>query len=313
MLITELKAKETILSLITGKVFIINCHGCKEIRFPEQEAPVRQKGEQGFPRQTQGDFFAGAGGSGGTVILSRADDGRHPESFAGTGDVKFSGFIARLHHAAGNGHPAQICLFRTVDGPILFGRTQAESIFFDVEKIRFTNTKSYRKKQQRNQKEIKINDFSAKLDYWVPVSDSRTNNDPHITYSSYDGGGKVFDLNAHIDGFNPSMTEQEYYNDQLSKLFDTLNVNDIINMFYEYEYNRELWETVSCFNDFCHNHIQDCSTVVAQSLQEFDKYFNLKQTSRSSIETKSHFLVSPEKSKQPFCAATSFAKRICQR
>ena len=38
MLITELKAKETILSLITGKVFIINCHGCKEIRFPEAEA-----------------------------------------------------------------------------------------------------------------------------------------------------------------------------------------------------------------------------------------------------------------------------------
>ena len=29
MLITELKAKEPILSLVSGKVFIINCHGCK--------------------------------------------------------------------------------------------------------------------------------------------------------------------------------------------------------------------------------------------------------------------------------------------
>jgi electron transport complex protein RnfC len=38
MLITELKAKETILSLTEGKVFIINCHGCKEIHFPEKEA-----------------------------------------------------------------------------------------------------------------------------------------------------------------------------------------------------------------------------------------------------------------------------------
>ena len=38
MLITELKAKETILSLTCGKVFIINCHGCKEIHFPEHEA-----------------------------------------------------------------------------------------------------------------------------------------------------------------------------------------------------------------------------------------------------------------------------------
>ena len=38
MLITELKSKETILSLIRGKVFVINCHGCREIRFPEAEA-----------------------------------------------------------------------------------------------------------------------------------------------------------------------------------------------------------------------------------------------------------------------------------
>ena len=43
MLITELKAKETILSLCSGKVFIINCHGCKEIRFPEKEAEELQK------------------------------------------------------------------------------------------------------------------------------------------------------------------------------------------------------------------------------------------------------------------------------
>ena len=39
MLITELKSKETILSLADGKkVFVINCHGCKETHFPEKEA-----------------------------------------------------------------------------------------------------------------------------------------------------------------------------------------------------------------------------------------------------------------------------------
>ena len=43
MLITDLKAKDAILSLITGKVFIINCHGCKEIYFPEEEANALQK------------------------------------------------------------------------------------------------------------------------------------------------------------------------------------------------------------------------------------------------------------------------------
>ena len=43
MLITELKAKETILSLAEGKVFVINCHGCRETRFPEKEADELQK------------------------------------------------------------------------------------------------------------------------------------------------------------------------------------------------------------------------------------------------------------------------------
>ena len=43
MLITELKATETILSELTGKVFVINCHGCREIRFPEAEAEAFQR------------------------------------------------------------------------------------------------------------------------------------------------------------------------------------------------------------------------------------------------------------------------------
>ena len=44
MLITQLKAKETITSLTAGKkVFIINCHGCKEVHFPEKEAVELQK------------------------------------------------------------------------------------------------------------------------------------------------------------------------------------------------------------------------------------------------------------------------------
>ena len=38
MLITELKNKDTILSSIQGKVFVIICHGCREIYFPERQA-----------------------------------------------------------------------------------------------------------------------------------------------------------------------------------------------------------------------------------------------------------------------------------
>ena len=43
MLITQLKDKETILSLLEGKVFIINCHGCREVSFPEEEAMELRK------------------------------------------------------------------------------------------------------------------------------------------------------------------------------------------------------------------------------------------------------------------------------
>ena len=43
MLITELKNTEAIKALLTGKVFIINCHGCKEVWFPEHEAEEFQK------------------------------------------------------------------------------------------------------------------------------------------------------------------------------------------------------------------------------------------------------------------------------
>ena len=43
MLITELKSKETLDALVSGKVFVINCHGCKEIHFPEAEANAYQK------------------------------------------------------------------------------------------------------------------------------------------------------------------------------------------------------------------------------------------------------------------------------
>ena len=43
MLITELKSKEAISALVNGKVFIVNCHGCKEVHFPEAEADELQK------------------------------------------------------------------------------------------------------------------------------------------------------------------------------------------------------------------------------------------------------------------------------
>ena len=38
MLITELKSKESIDALLGAKAFIINCFGCKEVSFQEEEA-----------------------------------------------------------------------------------------------------------------------------------------------------------------------------------------------------------------------------------------------------------------------------------
>ncbi|MBQ4551243.1 MAG: methylenetetrahydrofolate reductase C-terminal domain-containing protein [Oscillospiraceae bacterium] len=42
MLITELKSSETLRGQLKGKVFVLNCHGCREIRFPEAEANAFQ-------------------------------------------------------------------------------------------------------------------------------------------------------------------------------------------------------------------------------------------------------------------------------
>ena len=43
MLITEMKATETLRSQIQGKVFVINCHGCREISFPEEAVNAFEK------------------------------------------------------------------------------------------------------------------------------------------------------------------------------------------------------------------------------------------------------------------------------
>ena len=43
MLITELKNTDLIKSQLQGKVFVLVCHGCKEIHFPEKEAEALVK------------------------------------------------------------------------------------------------------------------------------------------------------------------------------------------------------------------------------------------------------------------------------
>jgi len=43
MLITQLKSTDSIEALIKGNTVIINCHGCKEVHFPEHEAHALQK------------------------------------------------------------------------------------------------------------------------------------------------------------------------------------------------------------------------------------------------------------------------------
>ena len=43
MLMTKLKSKDEILSLTSGSFFVINCHGGKEVGFPEEEAKALEK------------------------------------------------------------------------------------------------------------------------------------------------------------------------------------------------------------------------------------------------------------------------------
>ena len=48
MLITQLKSAEALAELTKGKVFVIRCHGCKELCFPEKEADafVKELGDK---------------------------------------------------------------------------------------------------------------------------------------------------------------------------------------------------------------------------------------------------------------------------
>ncbi|MBP3411635.1 MAG: methylenetetrahydrofolate reductase C-terminal domain-containing protein [Oscillospiraceae bacterium] len=50
MLITELKNQELLKSQLKGKTFLLLCHGCKELRFPEKEAEelVKELTEEGI-------------------------------------------------------------------------------------------------------------------------------------------------------------------------------------------------------------------------------------------------------------------------
>ena len=43
MLITQMKSKEDIMAMISGKVFIVNCHGCREVYFPDQAVEELQR------------------------------------------------------------------------------------------------------------------------------------------------------------------------------------------------------------------------------------------------------------------------------
>ena len=43
MLITELKPREALMPLLSGKLFLISCGGCREVRFPEQAVGELEK------------------------------------------------------------------------------------------------------------------------------------------------------------------------------------------------------------------------------------------------------------------------------
>ena len=105
MLMTKLKSEEVIGSLASGKVFIINCHGCKEVGFPEEEAKALQKKLQEKGAQNVLISMAGDG-----AILLTAD-GQHYKSPApkgklvnsvGAGDSMVAGFITGYTESNGD-------------------------------------------------------------------------------------------------------------------------------------------------------------------------------------------------------------------
>ena len=165
--------------------------------------------------------------------------------------------------------------------------------FVDVEKIKYSNSKEYRTQQKK--KPATIEDYSAKLYYWTPVTYSRTSNDPHITYSTYNSNGKTFDLNSKIDGFSPSITYKIFREKFLNDMFMSLHPNEVIGMIQACIHNALIWTDTTLLNKFCTSHTQNCSEFINQSLEEFDDYLGLKHISRNQIETVNGIIISPQK------------------
>lgn len=148
------------------------------------------------------------------------------------------------------------------------------------EKIKYSNSKEYRKIKNKNNNNSDDEIFEQ-LGYWSAHNRCGASNVPHISSSSYEG--RVF--NGDLEGFIPSIIEKDYMNTEIQKLIDELTDNDMVQMIKSCLKNPVKWKETSKYDEFCSHNQNGCTTKIMKQLEELDAILNIQNTSHKSVGT----------------------------
>ena len=158
------------------------------------------------------------------------------------------------------------------------------------EKIKYTNSKEYRKRQRISEKDSDESVFEQ-LGYWTSHNRDGASNVPHISSNSY--CGRIF--NGIVEGYTPSITEDEYLKIEVKRIMSEIDDNDIVQMVKMCFVDCNNWKANSNFNEFCINHQKGCSNVIIKQLEQLDSILDIPNTNRRSVYMKNGFYLYEDK------------------
>ena len=146
------------------------------------------------------------------------------------------------------------------------------------EKVQYTNSKEYRKKRKYSARD----DFSSALGYWTFHRRDGASNAPHISSGANDG--RVFNSGAELEGFQASVTREEYIRQGIQTILSETKENEMVSMIKCCYENLETWQQNSCYGVFCKKYVSQCALTIQQQLKEIDTLLEIEKD-RSCVRT----------------------------
>lgn len=146
------------------------------------------------------------------------------------------------------------------------------------EKVQYTNSKEYRRKRKYSTGD----DFSSALGYWTFHRRDGASNAPHI--SSGTNEGRVFNSGVELEGFQASITREEYIQRGIQTILSEIKGNEMVSMIKCCYENLESWQQSSCYEEFCNKYVSRCALTIQQQLQEMDTLLGIDKN-RSYVRT----------------------------